>query len=273
MRPFLRWAGGKRWLVEADNIRLPRAGRYVEPFLGGGAVFFSQNARTALLSDLNPFLINSYRWMKISPLELFELVQRHFNSHTNEYYYSVRSKLSAETIGDASDFIYLNRACFNGLFRVNLSGQFNVPIGSKLFRLQSKDEFINWAAHLEKTEILHSDFEAIIDQCGEGDFLFLDPPYTVKHNANGFIEYNEKIFSWEDQVRLAEALKRAAERGSSFLLTNADHDTVRSLYCDEWSFSSEERGSEMASKTAYRGRTTELMVASSDDILRPSRLL
>ncbi len=273
MRPFLRWAGGKRWLLEADRITIPCASRYVEPFLGGGAVFFSQTADRALLSDLNPYLINAYGWMQVSPDTLFELTQIHFNRHSVEYFYLVRSELGCATTEDAAAFIYLNRACFNGLFRVNLAGRFNVPIGTKVFELRDRREFAAWGARLLRAEIVQSDFEVVIDGCGEGDFIFVDPPYTVKHNGNGFIEYNEKIFSWDDQVRLADCLRRAKERGSEFLLTNADHQSVRALYEVEFTLGSQERGSEMASNTAHRGRTTELLVASAPEILECRQLV
>jgi len=268
MRPFLRWAGGKRWLVSTRSISVPVSTRYVEPFLGGGAVFFSQQASTAVLSDLNSYLINAYRWMKQAPDALFDLTQTHFDRHSKTYFYTIRAELGSSSLVDAAAFIYLNRACFNGLFRVNLAGRFNVPIGTKVFELRSRDEFRRWSQKLKTAEILIGDFEAVIDRCGEGDFLFVDPPYTVKHNENGFIEYNEKIFGWDDQVRLAACLSRAAGRGAAFLLTNADHETVRGLYPDQFTLTSEERGSEMAGKTAYRGRTTELLACSCPSILQ-----
>lgn len=273
MRPFLRWAGGKRWLARAGSVVLPETERYVEPFLGGGAIFFSQGASSALLSDLNPYLINAYRWMRDDPTSLFAALQDHFDSHNSDYYYRVRTGLGFESVADAAALIYLNRACFNGLFRVNLAGKFNVPIGTKLFGLRDEEEFLHWSRSLQVAEILVEDFESVIDRCVEKDFLFVDPPYTVKHNGNGFIEYNEKIFSWEDQVRLAGCLSRAADRGVQFLLTNGDHDNVRALYSDRYTLISQGRGSEMAGKAAHRGQTTELLVASSKNILCGGRLL
>lgn len=272
MRPFLRWAGGKRWLANAGTILIPTAGRYVEPFLGGGAIFFSQVASRALLSDLNPYLINAYQWMKKDSDRLFNALMTHFDNHDSDYYYSIRSGVGFDTLSDAAALIYLNRACFNGLFRVNLTGKFNVPIGTKLFALRDREEFVGWANKLQTADLLTDDFESIIDRCIRGDFLFVDPPYTVKHNGNGFIEYNEKIFSWDDQVRLAACLARAKDRGVEFLLTNADHDNVRSLYSDRYTLASRQRGSEMAGKAANRGQTTELLVASSKSIVIDAKL-
>ncbi|MBX3561167.1 MAG: Dam family site-specific DNA-(adenine-N6)-methyltransferase [Sphingomonas sp.] len=273
MRPFLRWAGGKRWLASTGSVRFPKARRYVEPFLGGGAIFFSQDASGAVLSDLNPYLINAYRWMRDDPSHLCEALQKHFDLHDSDYYYSVRGQLGFVSLDDAAAMIYLNRACFNGLFRVNLAGKFNVPIGTKLYELRDRQEFTAWSEKLKTAEIIVEDFETVIDRCEDGDFVFLDPPYTVKHNGNGFIEYNEKIFSWDDQVRLAACLSRASDRGVEFLLTNGDHDNVRALYSDRYTLVSQERGSEMAGKAAHRGQTTELLVASSHDLVFNGQLL
>ena len=259
MRPFLRWAGGKRWLVANRPPNL--AGRrYVEPFLGGGAYFFAARAPKATLSDTNAYLVNAYVWMRDDPAGLFKLVTSHFQSHCTEHYYNVRSSLCDNGLQGAADFIYLNRSCFNGLFRVNLKGKFNVPVGTKLYALEDRDEFLRWSQHLQNAEILLSDFEPVINGAERGDFVFLDPPYTVNHNNNGFIEYNEDIFSWEDQVRLHASVERAMDRGADFMLTNADHYTVRDLYADRFNLESVARGSEMAGKTAHRGQTTELVV-------------
>lgn len=261
MRPFLRWAGGKRWLTQHGIAGIPPSARVVEPFVGGGALFFSQNWETALLADVNRFLINTYQHMKSDHLSLFHLVEEHFDLHSKIRYYEVRARMGCVSVQDAADFIYLNRACFNGLFRVNLAGRFNVPIGTKVYELRRIGEFEEWSAMLQTAEIRLADFEETIDTCGEGDFIFADPPYTVNHNCNGFIEYNEKMFGWADQVRLHDCLLRAATRGARFTLTNADHPTLHELY-KKWERRIVERGSEMAGRTSARGKTTELLVTS-----------
>ncbi len=261
MRPFLRWAGGKRWLTSMGRISMPKSSRYVEPFLGGGAVFFDIQPQRALLSDLNPYLINAYEAVRDNPIYVYQQLTKLFSQHSKDLYYEVRSEPMEISRDGAVRFIYLNRCCFNGLFRVSLSGKFNVPIGTKAFELKSEEEFVQWSEALHKARIEQGDFERIIDACGAGDFLFLDPPYTVNHNSNGFIEYNEKIFSWDDQVRLVRALERSCMRGVKFVLTNADHEAVRDLYSQ---FDSEpiERGSEMSGKKDYRRQTTELFVTN-----------
>lgn len=260
MRPFLRWAGGKRWLAALSSINDLQGARYIEPFLGGGAFFFANNPSKAILSDTNPYLVNAYVWMRDDPAALCKMLTKHFDAHCKEHYYGVRRTLTDSGSAGAADFIYLNRSCFNGLFRVNLKGKFNVPIGTKSYPITDENEFIGWANRLKNAEIFQSDFEPVVDRALEGDFLFLDPPYTVNHNNNGFIEYNEQIFSWNDQVRLHGSIVRAMGRGADFILTNADHDTVRELYDQDCELRSVERGSEMAGKTAFRGRTTELIV-------------
>jgi DNA adenine methylase len=261
MRPFLRWAGGKRWLTEHRSVSPSACVRIVEPFLGGGALFFSRDWQQAILADTNRFLINAYAHMQSDHARLFELVQEHFDLHSKDHYYRIRSRMGSRSVQDAADFIYLNRACFNGLFRVNLSGRFNVPIGTKVYELRKFSEFEEWSKRLKAAEIRLSDFEETIDACGEGDFIFADPPYTVNHNSNGFIEYNERIFSWDDQVRLHNCLLKASKRGAHFTLTNADHPTVRDLY-DGCALQTIERGSEMAGRINARGRTTEVVITS-----------
>jgi len=261
MRPFLRWAGGKRWLTKQNVVPLSDDVRIVEPFLGGGALFFSRNFKKALLADTNRFLINAYKRMRDNHVELFDAVVANFDLHTKDYYYQVRARMGASSVQDAADFVYLNRACFNGLFRVNLAGRFNVPIGTKVYEIRDIEEFQLWSERLAKADVLLADFEETVDACGEGDFIFADPPYTVNHNTNGFIEYNEKIFSWDDQVRLHGCLLKAVKRGAQFVLTNADHSTVRNLY-EGCALQTVERGSEMAGRTNARGRTTELVITS-----------
>lgn len=261
MRPFLRWAGGKRWLTQQSIHGLSGHVRVVEPFVGGGAFFFSRDWDAAVLADTNKFLINTYLHMKSDYARLFKLVLEHFDLHSKDYYYEVRGRIDSSSVQDAADFIYLNRACFNGLFRVNLAGRFNVPLGTKVYELRNVKEFQAWSEKLRRAEVCLADFEDTIGACGEGDFIFADPPYTVNHNSNGFIEYNEKIFSWDDQVRLHACLLKAAERGAHFTVTNADHSTVRELY-NGCVLQTVERGSEMAGRISARGRTTEVLITS-----------
>lgn len=261
MRPFLKWAGSKKWLVRR-GVERPAFERYIEPFLGSGAVFFHLLPRVALLADSNDYLINCFRQIKDCPEDVFHEYEELFRQHTVDEYYRVRDKLETGSVLGAAQFLYLNRTCFNGIFRVNLSGKFNVPLGSKINDPFSLADFLQWASALKGASLYVSDFEKIIDEAGPGDFVFADPPYTVAHNKNGFIEYNEKIFSWDDQVRLAECLKRASLRGANFLLTNADHESVRGLYEPDFGIESLDRRSAIAANVAKRRPISEVLIRS-----------
>ena len=162
----------------------------------------------------------------------------------------------------AARLLYLNRTCWNGLFRVNKRGQFNVPIGTKKNVLLETDDF-EYVHKLLRNAILEcSDFEPIIDSARKGDLVFVDPPYTVKHNHNGFTKYNEKLFSWQDQVRLRDCLIRAKERGALIVATNANNRSVRKLYLQGFKVRSVQRSSVIAADSRRRGKSTELLINS-----------
>lgn len=231
MIPFLKWPGGKRWFVARHAAILPRTfGRYIEPFLGSGAVFFHLNPKRALLADTNRDLIDTFEAVKRDPDGVLYHLRRHHREHGHDHYYHIRAAKMRTDASLAARFIYLNRTCFNGIYRVNLDGTFNVPIGTKTAVLLDTDDFREVARRLAGTKLRTWDFEKTIDRAVSGDLVFADPPYTVRHNNNGFVKYNEKLFTWDDQLRLAAALARAAERGAKVVATNADHHDVRELY-------------------------------------------
>lgn len=230
-RPFLKWAGGKRWLAQRRDFALPAfSGQYIEPFLGGGAMFFEARPERALLSDINPRLIEAFQAIKDDWRKVYELLQVHHCMHCREYYYSQRERTYATPWERAAQFIYFNRACWNGLYRENLRGQFNVPIGTKTNIIMEDDDFETVSKLLQCADITCCDFEKTIEVACDGDLVFADPPYTVAHNHNGFVKYNQNIFTWNDQIRLRDCLLRAKDRGARVLLTNADHKSVRELY-------------------------------------------
>jgi DNA adenine methylase len=143
IKPFLKWAGGKRWLAERDDFALPGYhGRYIEPFLGGGAMFFDGGPTSAILSDVNAKLIDTYKAIRKAPARVAANLQAHQNAHSKEHYYAERDKLHEDPIEQAAQFLYLNRACWNGLYRENLKGRFNVPIGSKSTVIFPDDDFL-----------------------------------------------------------------------------------------------------------------------------------
>jgi DNA adenine methylase len=231
MLPFLKWPGGKRWFVLNCAHLLPSSfARYFEPFLGAGSVFFHLKPQNALLGDTNQELIAVYKGMRRSWRQLHNALARHQELHSSQHYYAVRAATPTNLIERAARTLYLNRTCFNGIYRVNLKGQFNVPRGTKNAVLLDNDDFRGVARLLRVAQIYPTDFESLIDQAMDNDLVFADPPYTVRHNFNGFIKYNERLFTWNDQERLALALHRARGRGAKVVCTNANHPSIRDLY-------------------------------------------
>lgn len=231
VQPFLKWAGGKRWLVERfpELFNIPYA-RYIEPFLGSGAVFFRMRPKRSILSDRNHRLVEAYEAIRDEHHEVARLLRRHHRLHCVDHYYKVRSQGLRSTAARAAQLIYLNRTCWNGLYRVNREGQFNVPIGTKSNVTLESDDFQVVARLLSGAKLKACDFGDVLKKASRGDFVFVDPPYTVKHDNNGFIKYNEGLFSWADQVRLRDCVEAAVGRGANVLVTNAYHASVRELY-------------------------------------------
>lgn len=258
--PLLKWAGGKRWLINSGQLpKIPAFRRYIEPFLGGGAMLFSLHPHVGLVSDLNGELVNFYQVVRDHPLELEERLSEHQNNHCRSHYYRVRESNPHFPLDKATRFLYLNRACWNGLYRENLKGKFNVPIGSKTKLLFGYDDFFSVSDCLKNVDVRCADFESTIDKADDGDFIFVDPPYTVKHNFNGFVKYNSNIFSWRDQIRLASALERASKRGCSIIAANADHETVRELYSQIATYQPIYRHSVLASDPKKRTNVSEAL--------------
>ena len=262
--PFLRWAGGKRWFINQYSHLLPTDfRRHIEPFLGSGAVFFSCMPSKSLLSDSNSALIETFLAIREDPFRVFIHLREHQRKHCKTYYYRIRDFKPRSSATRAARFIYLNRTCFNGLYRVNLSGKFNVPKGTKDAVFLPDDDLIKASKILRKATIRCEDFEVAVGRAQLGDFLYIDPPYTVKHNNNNFVRYNEKIFSWKDQVRLAEVLTKAAERGVYILTSNANHNCIRKLYDRNlWELKPVKRRSVIAGNPDKRGETSELVITN-----------
>lgn len=259
--PFLKWAGGKRWLVRDHPDIFPTDfNKYIEPFLGSGSVFFHLKPQNALLSDTNKELITTYRALRNRNRKVGSLLKKYHERHSNEFYYFMREQTPQKQEEIAARMIYLNRTCWNGLYRVNLSGKYNVPKGTKRNVVLDTDDFKATARLLRRSMIVQSDFEAIIDAAEEDDFVFVDPPYTVRHNLNGFVKYNEKLFSWNDQIRLKYAIDRATARGAKVLLTNANHESILDLYRDYVGHRTLSRSSVLSGKSEFRGKYSELTV-------------
>lgn len=233
MIPFLKWPGGKRWLISNYSHFFPNKFKYyIEPFLGSGSVFFHLEPMHSILGDTNAELINTYLCIKENWKKVKETLTIHHNNHDKDYYYHIRDYVPQSKFEKAARLIYLNRTCFNGIYRVNSKGFFNVPIGTRTSALKDTDDFARASKLLENTEIHVADFEVLISKGKKGDLIFADPPYAVS-NSTSFIKYNQKIFSWQDQIRLADALASAHFRGCNIIVTNVDHPLVRKLYLDK----------------------------------------
>jgi DNA adenine methylase len=229
-KPFLRWAGGKRWLAEElyyffEDVE----GAYFEPFLGSGSMFFAALPKRSRLSDINCELINLYQVLRDNPSGLRQRLSE--MKVSRECYYQVRSASSLNALDSAARMLFLNKTAFNGLYRVSRSGQFNVPFGDRKTHSFLLGTGIEDAAKALKTAVLsHCDFEATIDIAQRGDMVYCDPAYTVKHDCNGFVRYNETVFTWADQVRLRNSAISAAYRGAIVVVSNAAHSSICELY-------------------------------------------
>lgn len=265
-KTFLKWAGGKNWFIKHQYQRLPQYyNRYIDPFLGGGALYFYMEPQQAILSDINEELITTFRairddWTKVE-IEL----QRHNRKHSIEYYYHIRNMKPRSDANKAARMIYLNRTCFNGIYRVNREGGFNVPIGTNNKVLLDSDRFEERAKILQNADILCQDFEATIALAVENDFLFCDPPYTVLDDNNRFVNYSEHLFNWDDQVRLSQALHRAKDRGVQIIMTNVNHESVRELYegINGYQLDEVTRYSSISGRAKGRQQYRELIVSAN----------
>lgn len=259
--PFLKWAGGKRWLVSNHPELFPNEyNNYLEPFLGSGAVYFFMRPSNAILGDFNSDLINTYNQIKLNWPEVNSILHNYHELHSKDFYYKIRETSFDDLQEKAAKFIYLNRTCWNGLYRVNLKGKFNVPIGTKNKVILDTDNFEQVSKSLNGAQLLATDFKNVIDQAQKGDFLFIDPPYTVKHNFNGFVKYNDQLFSWSDQIRLRDSVENAVSKGVKVLVTNADHESIHELYKGIGQKISLDRLSVISGKAQARGKFSELII-------------
>lgn len=239
-RPFLKWAGGKSTLVYELDRRLGsepenRFRRYIEPFVGAGAFFFHLRRRyprlPCRLSDNNGALIETYLVIRDRVEELIARLAWHREQHSPEHYYKVRGTAPEDPVERAARFIYLNRTCYNGLYRVNRSGRFNVPMGRYRNPQILAAENLRAVSHsLEETELSATDFEKALSDGGKGDLVYLDPPYHPLSATSQFTAYTSGGFGVVDQKRLAGAFERLSRRGAHVMLSNSDTELVRSLY-------------------------------------------
>ncbi|KKL82849.1 hypothetical protein LCGC14_1980630 [marine sediment metagenome] len=238
-KPFLKWAGGKRQLISQMDQYFPKKfNKYIEPFVGGGAIFFYLLPENAILIDINKDIINAYRVIKNNVTELIGSLKKHKNE--KEYYYDIRNvdrDLEEfdgwSTTEKASRIIFMNRCCFNGLYRVNSKGQFNVPFGKyKNPKFCDEENLISVQKALKNVNLVNDSFDKCLDFAEEDDFIYFDPPYVPISDSANFTSYTKDNFNNDDQIRLNETFKSLDERGCNVMLSNSYSDFILDLYRD-----------------------------------------
>lgn len=241
--PILKWVGGKRQLLHEIIPLIPeKVTTYVEPFVGGGAVLFEYQPKKAVINDLNEELINVYRVIKESPDELIELLIKHKENNNKEYFYEVRALDREENflkkysnVERAARTIYLNKTCYNGLYRVNSKGQFNTPFG-RYKNPNIVNELVVYAIsnyfNNNDIKIMNDDYKEALKYLRKGAFVYFDPPYLPISKSSNFTNYTENGFGYEQQIELKEQCDKLDSRGINFLLSNSYHPDILELYKD-----------------------------------------
>jgi DNA adenine methylase len=236
-KPLIKWVGGKRQLMSKIKELLPENyNRYFEPFIGGGAVFFELKHENSFINDYNPELTNLYLTVKNKPKELIEDLKKHVN--TEEYYFYIRNLdrnheeyIKLSDVEKASRFIFLNRTCFNGIYRVNSKGQNNVPYGKYSNpKIVDEENILSCSKLLETTTIMTGDFENIKVHINPGDLVYLDPPYVPLTDTANFTSYTDKGFDSSMQLRVRELCDYIDSIGAYFIVSNSSAPLVLELY-------------------------------------------
>ena len=240
LAPILKWVGGKRQLLDFIRPLIPEHTTYCEPFVGGGAVFFDLQPKKAVINDFNPELINVYQTVKDQPEELIALLSEHREHNCQEYFYQIRAldrepeKYQALTAAErAARIIYLNKTCYNGLFRVNSAGQFNAPWGRyKNPNIVPEDNIRAMSRYLNKskTVIRCGDYREALKGLRKGTFVYLDPPYMPISSSSSFTGYTASGFGQAEQIELKRQCDLLNKKGIKFLLSNSWCDFIEELY-------------------------------------------
>ena len=231
--PFVNWAGGKSQLIRELALYFPKKQefhRYIEPFVGGGAVFLALQPTQAILGDSNEELINCYKALRDDVESLIQLLSQ--NVRNKEYYYKIRQQdpKGMDPVARAARLIYLNKTCYNGIYRVNLRGQFNVPYGDRKAKIYDGTNMRQISLLLKTVELVAESYENTLQRAETGDFVYLDPPYHPLSKTANFTKYTEEPFGEDDQLKLAKEFERLTELGCKVMLSNSDTDLVRKLY-------------------------------------------
>jgi len=236
--PFLKWAGGKRQILKQLLQFLPsdvRDRTYREPFLGGGSLFFALKPATAFLSDFNEHLILAYEYVRECPDLVYDYLCEHRNNDCAQYYYQIRElynrNRSQASAAQAARFIYLNKTCYNGIFRVNTQGLFNVPHGRyEATSLPSREHLRQVSKVLKSKKIFVASFEQALEHARKGDFIYLDPPYPPRNGTSYFTHYTCDKFTAKDQEKLADTVRWLDATGCLLMISNGNSDKILQLY-------------------------------------------
>ena len=267
--PIVKWVGGKRQLMFELLENIPKSyNRYFEPFIGGGALFFELKPNNAYISDMNEELINLYQVVRDNVEELIKDLQKHDIS--KEYFMQIRNidrtkkYQNWSDVKKASRFIYLNRTCFNGMYRVNSKGEFNVPFGNyKNPRIIDENNLINCSNLLQKTEIKNADFSKILNYIQEGDFVYFDPPYVPLNETSSFTSYTKYGFDIDMQFKLRDICDELDSMGVKFMLSNSDTKLVNELYAN-YEIKKVFASRQINANPNGRGKITEVLVKNYD---------
>lgn len=268
--PVVKWVGGKTRLLSELHARTPKAYvRYFEPFVGGGALFFALAPAQATLGDMNGALIETYRTIAHAVEDVIKRLEAHRRAHSKHegYYYEVRDwwnehQWSVDLVAAAAAFLYLNKTCFNGLWRVNRSGAFNVPRGDyKDPKIFDPDALRSAAVALSRATLMTNEYHATVAEAREGDFVYFDPPYDPVSKTSNFTGYTKDAFGKEQQKQLADCARELRKRGVSVMLSNNDTEFVRSLYAD-FCIDNVKCGRSINSKGDKRGAVDEVIITS-----------
>lgn len=276
MQPFLKWAGGKRQLLPEIRKYIPkRFNLYFEPFIGAGAVFLDTQPRAALINDVNEELINCYRVIKDDPEALIVSARGHQN--TEAYFYHLRALDREATFNQLSDverasrIIFLNKTCYNGLFRVNSQGQFNVPFGKYTNPLIVDEVVIRAVSrylNAANVALSNEDFQEAVGGARRGDFVYFDPPYDPVSDTSSFTGYNLNSFDKDEQRRLKTVCDDLTRRQCKVLLSNSATDFIRELYGDatRYTIVEVEASRNINSVAAGRGKISELLIFNNYNV-------
>ena len=262
LKPFLKWAGGKRALIEQFRPHIPESfGRYHEPFIGSGALYFNLRPKRASLSDNNLRLIRTYLGIRDATDDVIALLESY--PHEREFFLSLRGQdIDAESDSHvAAWFIYLNKTGFNGLYRVNSKNKFNVPFGDyKRPKICDHATLRACAKALKRAKIEHVDFETSARRARKGDLVYFDPPYVPLSATSSFTSYTQHGFGMDEHRRLRDLALDLKKRGVQVLLSNSSAEAVRDLYSDGFEQIDVKARRAINSKGSGRGEITELLI-------------